>query len=50
MYFSRQKYLKKIYIDGMFGHVERSRGAVSRTACDIQIDGRQAQANMEETD
>ena len=38
---------------GLFGHVERSSGAV-RTACDIQIYGRQgagvAQANMEETD
>ena len=38
-----------------FGHVERSSGAI-RTACDIQIDGRQggggreAHANMEETD
>ena len=36
-----------------FGHVERSSGAV-RTACDIMIDGegggREAQANMEETD
>ena len=37
-----------------FGHVERSSGAV-RTTCDIQIDGRrrggrEAQANMEETD
>ena len=36
-----------------FGHVQRSSGA-ARTACDIQIDGRQgcreAQANMEETD
>ena len=36
-----------------FWHVERSSGAI-RTACDIQIDGRrrgrEAQANMEETD
>ena len=40
-----------------FGHVERSSGAI-RIACDIQIDGRrwgggggrEAQANMEETD
>ena len=32
-----------------FGHVERSSGAI-RTACDIQIDGREAQANLEETD
>ena len=36
-----------------FGHVERSSGAV-RTACDIQVDGRrggrEAQANIEETD
>ena len=32
-----------------FGHVEHSSGAV-RTACDKQIDGREAQANMEETD
>ena len=31
-----------------FGHVERSSGAI-RTACDIQIEGRQG-ANMEETD
>ena len=36
-----------------FGHVEPSSGAI-RTACDIQIDGRQGgrevQTNMEETD
>ena len=36
-----------------FGHVERSSGG-GRTACDIQIEGRrggrEAQANMEETD
>ena len=36
-----------------FGHVQRSSGA-NRTACDIQIDGRrggrEAKANMEETD
>ena len=36
-----------------FGHVERSSGAI-RTAYDMQIDGkpggREAQANMEETD
>ena len=33
-----------------FGHVERPSGAI-RTACDIQIEGgREAQANMEETD
>ena len=31
----------------MFGHVGCSSGAI-RTACDIQIDGREAQANMEE--
>ena len=32
-----------------FGHVEHCNGAV-RIACDIQIDGREAQAYMEETD
>ena len=32
-----------------FGHVASSSGAI-RTAYEMQIDGKQAQANMEETD
>ena len=32
-----------------FGHVARSSGAI-RTTYDMQIDGREALANMEETD
>ena len=33
-----------------FGHVERSSCAVRKYVIDMQVDGREAQADMEETD